>query len=335
MMAVTELNFDPQAFLKQGSILTGKYKGGFLVAPAGALNWYFANIGLQPFVTAMRNEVATYIDLYLANLTTDLKIQDVTFSASGVPTLRASDSDDSYAATFLSLVAAYVQAPADIGWFNARLPKLLMMAERNLIANRYLSGLTYPFQSESQYDLAYLQDNCEVYRGIADLIDCLTRTNNTDFASYYTKALSNTLRGISSLYNQTTKSWWWDYYPNATHDVVQTKFYPDLVSQIFPQAYGVPVSVAAEDAGFAYLNRYAPGWPEGQCPNMPNSRCDPFPWAMLGYVAAFRGQVDLATRQIVHINTISQDSSQRGALTINELGWYQRTLNVLNAPPHG
>jgi hypothetical protein len=45
-MVVTELSFDPLAFLEQGRITSGKYAGGYLVAPAGALNWYFANIGL-------------------------------------------------------------------------------------------------------------------------------------------------------------------------------------------------------------------------------------------------------------------------------------------------
>jgi hypothetical protein len=328
-MLVDNVQFNPLTFLEQGKVTSGPFTGGYLNAPDGELNWYFANVGLTAFVRFIPNEILQYLNLYLANLTPASTIEDVLFPSPGTYQLRPSDSDDSYAATFLSLAAGYVTVSGNIGWFKSHIATFKSIADRNMVQNRYANGLTYPFQTEAQYDLAYLEDNCEVYRGLADFVATLNKAGSTADANYYSGKMAETLKAIQTMYSAGTRAWWFDYFPDGTHDPIGTSFYPDLVTQAFPQAYRVPVPINWEAMGYAYLNRYAPGWPTGTCPNNPGGKCDDFPWAILGYVAALRKQTAAAQQQVAYINHISTDPSQRGALTVNELGWYQRTLDVL------
>ncbi|MGN6167106.1 MAG: hypothetical protein ACTHQQ_02910, partial [Solirubrobacteraceae bacterium] len=105
------VTLDPLRLVREDRIPEGPYRGGFLVAPNGKLNWYFANLGLRAFIRDMPTDVRTYLDLYIAHLRPDATIQDVIFAGSDWdhPQLLDSDSDDSYAASFLSLAIAYTR----------------------------------------------------------------------------------------------------------------------------------------------------------------------------------------------------------------------------------
>ncbi len=183
---------------------------------------------------------------------------------------------------------------------------------------------------------AFLEDNCEVYAGLSDFVACLRKTGHAADASRYSNAMGKTLSGILTLFNTDASNWWYDYQPPPAsnpqgppvHSPVGTGFYPDLVSQVFTQAYSVPVPTLWGTDGYAYLNQNAPDWPIGKC-NTPTGKCDDFPWILLGYVAAKRGDKATALRQVNHIKAISTDPAQRQYLTINELGWYQRTIDLL------
>lgn len=63
------------------------------------------------------------------------------------------------------------------------------------------------------------------------------------------------------------------------------------------------------DAGWAYLNTTTPGWEDGHC--------DPYPWAILGTVAAMRGQTALARLQLASIER--KFVSNRALVTISLL----------------
>jgi hypothetical protein len=88
---------------------------------------------------------------------------------------------------------------------------------------------------------------------------------------------------------------------------------------VFPQAYGVTPLANRFDPAWTALNRWAPGWANGHD--------DPYPWAILGYVAALRGQTALARRQIATVE--QRFASEPALVTINELGFYHRTRTAL------
>src|SRR5207253_2815388 len=54
-----------------------------------------------------------------------------------------------------------------------------------------------------------------------------------------------------------------------------TTFYPDAVTQAFPQAYDVPVSAGRWDAAWSWLNANAPAWWTG--------KYDASPFVILGW----------------------------------------------------
>ena len=310
-------NFDPAAFLQQDLITSGPYAGAYIVAPAGQLNWYFANVGLRGFVQQFPAQIKAYLNIYLANMRADYTIQDVDDPLAAAPQLVEPDSNNSYAATFISLAVAYVRASNDTAWFSANFPQVRVMAEYNLIRNRYANGLTYPFQNKSTYDEALLEDNCEVYAALSDLASYLQANGDPTDATYYQTEASDTLVGIETLFNRRANSWYVSY-PQVA---LTTACYPDMVSQVFAQAQGVPVPASWQAAGYAYLNAHELNWP--------TTLCGGFPWALLGYVAALRGDTVRAEKQIAFIRSLAQNPQERGTLSINELGWYARTQVVL------
>ena len=313
--------FDPLPYLQENRVSAGPYAGAYVVAPAGYLNWYFANLGLKPFVKKTPGTVKQYLNSYIRHLTPQYTIRDVEFDSQrggylGPTKLRPSDSDDSYAATFLSLAVAYSRENRDQAWFKTNLGVLKQVANANLVQARYPSGLTHVFQDRHKYDVAYLEDNCEVYRGLKDFADYLQALGDPD-AARYQAAASSVAQGIASLYLPKQKAF--VIMANATS--VGTKFYPDTVSQIFPEAFSVPLgknTSALYANGYQYLNTYSPGWQKGTF--------DPYPWMMVGYVAAKRGDTARADAQVQHLTRLIR--ADRAKVTISELGFYQLIRDI-------
>jgi hypothetical protein len=319
---------DAVAEIKALRIPSGPYKGGYELAPNGKLNWYFANLGLLPLVRVLGaadldTYVRTYLDLYLASLEANGSIQDVE-----LPYGRAnpsvfkkvlSDSDDAYAATFLSLAARYVSTSGNWTWWEANKAKLKTVAYRNLALTTKPSGLTAVFQSpRSQTNsLGYLMDNCEGYRGLRDFAAILRGRSELLDANYYDLLATNTAQGIRNLlYNLNAKC----FLASDASAVPGKVFYPDTSCQVYPQVFGVAELEPLFANGWTYLNTQSPGWETG--------KYDPFPWAVLGYAAALRGQTVQAKTQLASIEKIFV--ANRSLVTINELGFYLRTRAVLD-----
>lgn len=118
--ALTGLALDvgPLPHVTDGATRSVDLDGALLVAPGGALNWYFANLGLgfaarHLSLAELESLVLAHLEAYLRNLTPDLIALDVVFPTwagplaptSWVRPVRDRDSDDSYAATTVSLAA--------------------------------------------------------------------------------------------------------------------------------------------------------------------------------------------------------------------------------------
>ncbi|MEF7616715.1 hypothetical protein V4F39_22565 [Aquincola sp. MAHUQ-54] len=69
------------------------------------------------------------------------------------------------------------------------------------------------------------------------------------------------------------------------------------------------------------LNTHFAGWETG--------RYDRYPWMVLGWVAARRGEVAKARTQMAMM--VGRFTADRGTVTINELGFYQRIVGLIGA----
>jgi hypothetical protein len=324
--AQTAPSLDAIAEIRKLRINSGTYAGAYQIAPAGQLNWYFINLGLLPIVQYLNAAdldwyVRTYLDCYLNHLEPNNTVRDVVFTG-GLPgaayQLVLSDSDDSYAATTLSLAVRYLRASQNWGWWNANRARLKNIAYANLAVMAKPTGLTSVFQAPRNQSnaLGYLMDNCEVYRGLRDFAGLLRERGEATDAAYYDSFASHIGSCIAGNLFDAARGGFkvCDGDAQAT-----TGFYAGTACQVFPQAFGVTEAAGCFDRGWRYLNQYSPNWQDG--------RYDAYVWSVLGFVAARRGQTVQAQAQMRTLEACFL--ANRGLVTINELGFYQRTRSIL------
>jgi len=165
---------DAIAKIKALRITSGPMTGGYRIAPGGISNWYFIQLGLLPMIQYLSaadldTYIRQYLDLYLQRLESNNTIQDVHFNDANAQTITLvpSDSDNSYAATLLSLVARYLKATNNWTWWDANKAKLKAVANDNILALIKANGLCRVFQYSRTSPVAnfgYMMNNAEDYR---------------------------------------------------------------------------------------------------------------------------------------------------------------------------
>jgi hypothetical protein len=306
-------------------IKAGPFCGSYVTAPGGVLTWYFANLGLVPFVSLEDPTVLGYVrkhlDNYLRHLCSPtMTVTDLVIGADGsVEGYQQVDADDSTAASFLTLACTYAKVSGGEDWFSINMDTFKQVAQRNLIQNRVLNtGLCTGYQCKTEYPFAQLEDNCEVYRGLRDLADYLMQYGLPDAGQYDQYALESQA-GVLSMFGHEAGKWSGDMSLDGTfppNDV--TKFEPDGTGQLFPTAFDLGASLASQQAGNAYLSQKWSGWPTT------NLTCDVdpgYPWLILGYGSALLGHSDDTTAQLRRAEGMAPQW-----LSINELGWCKRIL---------
>jgi len=316
------------AAIKALRITTGPLTDGYRIAPGGRLNWYFTQLGLIGIVQYLSTAeldlyIRRYLDLYLSRLEPDLTIRDVQFNDATMQniTLVPSDSDNSYAATFLSLTLRYLQASQNWTWWDAWKIRLKALAQASIVNLVKANGLVRVFQpgNPSPYaDFGYMMNNAEDYRGLRDLATLLSLRGESADAAYF--------GSVASGIGQAIQIQLWDSaragFKVSDQDLRAdpNSFYPGTTCQVFPQAFGVSECVGYFTAAYRFLNTWSPRWP--------SLVYDPFPWCILGTVAAKRGDSTRALTQLSATERLYQQNP--GLVTINELGFYQRTRSILN-----
>ena len=312
--------------IKALRIPTGPYTGAYEIAPNGLSNWYFTNLGLISIVQyldgpGLDTYIRTYLDLYLSKLEPDLSIKDIQFpfgrANTSAFTLVMADSDDSYVATTLTLAARYLKASQNWAWWDKNKARLKDITYRNIALSVKPNGLTSVFQSpRSQSNNAgYLMDNCEVYRGLRDFCALLTERGDTADAAYYGQFANGIAKSLAGLFSPASNAFRMADLSLQT----DTSFYPGTSCQVFPQVFGVQELAGYFTPAWNFLSTNSPGWETG--------KLDPYPFAVVGLAAAKRGQTTPAKTQMAYIEKTFV--SNRSLITINELGFYQRTKSVL------
>ena len=318
---------DAVSAIKALQIQCGPMTAGYQIAPAGMLNWYFVNLGLVslvPHLNAVDLDfyIRRYLDLYLSRLEANASIQDVVFNDSSMQsfTLLPSDSDNSYAATLITLAARYLQASSNWSWWDANQDKLKTMVRANIVSQIKVNGLCRVFQlprTSSLSEYGFTMNNCEDYRGLRDLASLLSQRGQSSEAEYFLQQAHRIGQAIESvLWDASSRG-----YRVSDQDRLASprSFYPGCCCQVFPQAFGVIETSSHDGAAYAYLNAHAPNWT--------SEVYDPFPWCILGYVAAKRGDAIRAQLQLAATQSLYLAHPER--VTINELGFYWRTRGIL------
>jgi hypothetical protein len=306
-------------------ITEGEFAGGYrLQRDDGRINWYFANLGLVPLCGTRPKEVRQYLDLYLVSVSPgSCTIQDVRKIGKGIR--QAPDSDDSYASTFLSLACAYQRANPTDGWWKTNLPKLKRIARKVLLDSQKESGLVTVFAGDKARTLSYLMDNCEVYRGLADFATLLANKHDPD-AKEFADAAARVAEGVAGLFDEKVGA-----FRVADADAAKT-FYPLRAAQVFPEVFGVPLGNKTltrqrYDSAWRFMNATGDRWERGQ---VADGSLGEYPWMLLGYAAAKRGEFDLARTQLNAFEDELKSAKTRPAYTaIQELGWAIRIQELL------
>ncbi|MGA8153647.1 MAG: hypothetical protein WB952_22045 [Terriglobales bacterium] len=265
---------------------------GAILYSAHAINPYFANLAAIGWLqdSSKIPQVEAWMRWYIDHLNWQDydglygTVYNYTY-ADGVETSSNTyDSADSSAATFLTLAAALYNtgSPDAQSFVQNTVGEYILNVTGNVITNLQQSnGLVV---AKPDYQIEYLMDNTEDYRGLKDFAALASQAwGDPGAASWYRVHASRIRSGIQSvLYISSTGL----YYPYAGSLAPKlSTFYPDAVAQLYPAVQGV-VAGSSKQAMHSYtaFNGAWPGWT-----NLSFSSQTPFPWAVVSYAAYLNG----------------------------------------------
>ena len=291
---------------------------------------YFANLAAIGLTKnkAYYPQVKAWMQWYVNHLNYPDKwgmycsMYDYDVSGTTETSTNSADSTDSYAATFLSLAWAYWQTgdPTAQAYIKT-LSYQLDCIGGVIVQTQQSNGLTWALPD---YQIQYLMDNAEVYRGISDLASLESAAfNNSTSANYYTAIAASVKNGIQTvLWNAAAH----DYYPYAGSPAADWgTWYPDTTAQLYPIVNGV-ISPTSSQA----VNLYAAfnsNWPSWDTLNFPDS----FPWAVVSGAATVMGDTNRVNTYITTIqNTyVNVNPAFPYPWYDQESGWFMRVNSYM------
>lgn len=243
------------------------------------------------------------------------------------------DSTDSYAGTFLSLAYAYYWTGDDTAqnYIRSIQPpnsSRLDYVGEVVVATKQSNGNNLTW-SRPDFNIEYLMDNCEAYRGLRDLATLYTAMGFTSQASFYNGHGDQMQNGIqTALWNSANSDYFWYTTDTGSSGTVNwNTWYPDSVSQVFPIAFGViqPTDQRAINLWNTFQSHWQSKWTS-------LSTGDAYPWVIVGYVAALMGDTTDANTFINNLQTKFVNNNFVGDSShfwsTNEAGYFIR-LNAL------
>lgn len=291
---------------------------------------YFANIAATA-LTFNHHElgaVQDYISWYLTHLNWPDKyglygtVYDYYVTTSGTEISSGDyDSADSYAASFLSLVRAYYEAGGNVQFLRDHEYQLHVIADVMI----KLLGTDDLTISKPNGTVQYLMDNCEVYRGLADVAFLFTRVfgdgkDGEWFQTYADKVRTAIFKDFGN------GNEFYVYIDGTSKQSVDWNiWYPDTIAQLYPIVEGV-ISSSDSRAQNIYrnINRFHPGWVTLHTGSI-------YPWTIVGFTAALMGDTERAK---AYYDTVTQEYVNHGSpwpWFSAEAGWFLRMNELLNS----
>jgi hypothetical protein len=242
------------------------------------------------------------------------------------------DSTDAYAGTFLSLAYQLYQT-GDPG-AQAYIRGIVFPAPPNsdrldyvgevVLATKQSGGNNLTW-ARPDYNIEYLMDNSEAYRGLSDLVALYNALGQSSKASFYSPHASQMLTGIqNSLWNSGANDYYWyTTDTGASGTVSWGTWYPDSVSQVFPIALGV---IAPTDSrAIAIWNTFQSNW---RTKWTTLATGDSYPWVIVAYAAALMGDTGDVNTFITNMEMTYVSNNFVGSAghswSVNEAGWFIR-----------
>lgn len=291
---------------------------------------YFTNLGLMGLADnpAYADTVRRWIEWYTSNLNRPDAlgvmgtIYDHEVSYGRARPTRNYDSSDAYAATFLTLVRAYYDTTGDAELLRAIESDLRLVAGAVHATMDPADGLTY---AKPDYPVKYLMDNAEVYRGLVDWSYLLQEVFGDEEGARKVQQDAGAVReSLLAMWRGTGFAYAKDprgqlYGPNWQ------QWYPDAVAQLFPIWAGV---LAPDDPRAVRIwetfNAHHAQWTVHGHP-------DPFPGAVVGYVAALMGDWERVEAYVQTIDARYRRLGRPWPWFVAEAGWYLRMLKAYAA----
>ena len=297
----------------------------------GIINPYYSNIaaiGMTKDPNRMP-QVVSWMKWYISHLNWPDKwgLYGTTYDwnvNNGVETSSGNaDSTDSYAATFLTVVwNAWKSNNSAAQSYIKTLSYQLDAIGTVLLKTQQSDGLTW---AKPDYQIKYLMDNCEAYRGLRDLAYVYQYAfGDTTRAAKYNNAANKMLNGILGMW----MSGKWAVYKDGIGRLAypnMSTWYADASAQVFPVLMGVvPASDYRAQQSYAAFNAAWPGWT-----TLSFNSQDGFPWCLIVDGAAAMGD---NTRVAKYISTIQSKYVNSGfpwPFYNAEAGWFIRANNYM------
>jgi hypothetical protein len=253
----------------------------------------------------------------------DGTVYNYTVSGATETSTRDYDSADAYAATFLSLAwALWETGDLSARAFIKGIDEYDLNVVGNVITNLQQSnGLVY---AKAGDPIEFAMDGSDDYRGLMDLAGLLVAAwGDTNGSNWYIAHARELRNGIENVL--------YDYSLNLYYSSVGAAppnlavWYPDAVAQLFPIANGV-IAASSRQARRIY-SKFNQAWPNWD--KLAFNSQDPFPWAVVAYVAALMGDTSRASTYITTIETKYQSVGFPWPWHCAEAGWYIRTMRIL------
>jgi hypothetical protein len=320
-------NFNSTSQWVSGSVQSD---GAILYTPQ-QIDPYFANIaaiGMTKDPNRMP-QVVSWMKWYINHLNWPDKwgLYGTTYNytvSNGIETSsQDADSTDSYAATFLSLVwNAWESGDASARSYISGLSYQLDVIGGVLIQTQQSDGLTW---AKPDYQIKYLMDNSEAYRGLRDLASIYQNAfGDTTKAAYYNAAADAMQNGILTMWLNGT----WAVYKDGIGRFIAPNmgtWYADATAQVFPVLMGVVTSSDTRaQQSYSAFNAAWPNWP-----TLSFNAQDAFPWCLVGTAAAAMGDNSRLSTYIATVQSKYVNSNFPWPFYIAEAGWFMRANNYM------
>ena len=244
------------------------------------------------------------------------------------------DSTDSYAALFFDLLLNYYEATDDASLINKETLDLVLLCLQDSFSSRTLgTNLDDPLLTVAipvQYEMEFLMDNAEVYRGflrLEQLYDLIKEDDSAAIAAGYAHRI---WLGIQNLLfhhdyqGQTHYDYAFIGHGSAATNI-DTYFYPDAIAQLFPIIFDV--IPATGDRAITLYNDFCrnfPSWTDmrgytGNTSDPPNGNSD-FPNVLIILAAVKMGDLDRATQSFKNIETLYRQTGNEHPFLCFESG---------------
>jgi hypothetical protein len=283
--------------------------GAILYTPNKIVPYYgnIAAIGMTKDPTKF-SQVRAWMDWYLRHLNAhDVwglgdTIYDYTVSGNTETPMNDADSTDSYPATFLTLAWNFYQTgdPSAQAYVKSVATQLDHIGQ-SLVRTQQNDGLTW---AKLNYQIKFLMDNCESYRGLRDAASLFQALGNSGKASFYNSRADLMFQGIWGMWLGHA----WATYKDNAGNLAPPKWltwYADSVAQLYPLLEQViPASDPKAQEMYWRFNTNWAGWP-----NLSFNTYDPFPWVLVSKAAALMGDSARVDTYIVNIQNLYVDKN--------------------------